>query len=155
MMRLSERELYHGAALTRILEGAGFRSIRKASALPGHYEVNGNVRVLMRYSGAGIPPWRFTLRDDELAVLRKDRTRRAFLCLVCKDELVCVLTAAQVGAVIDLEAEASQSIRIYSRRGSSIEARAASGSSTGGFRSMRSPESSSTAPKTRDRRSAH
>lgn len=128
-MKRSERDLYHGAALARIVEGTGFRSIRKASPHAGHYELNGSRRILMRHSAAESEPWRFIFREEELAVLREDGTaaERAFLCLVCRDELVCVLTVSQIPAVIDLTAETSQSIRVYSRRGSSIEVRGSAG----------------------------
>lgn len=122
---MSNREHYVGAALTQILEVTGFRSIRKASNAFGHYEVNGSCRVLIRHSASAASPWLFTLRERDLELLRQERAseRRAFLCLVCRDEHVCILTIDQVDVVVDLAAEEVQTIRVYSRRNSSIDVR--------------------------------
>ena len=120
--RFGFQRIRRRAALLQLVESSGFRTIRKASRVPGHYEINGDRRLLIRHSAAATGPWNFRFRRGDLAPLRDDRAaqRRVYLCLVCARETVCLLTSKQLQVTLDLAQEVDQWIRVYVRRNASI-----------------------------------
>lgn|SRR5690606_30832671 len=121
-MNVLDKERYHGAALTQLVESSGFGCIRKASRTFGHYEINEARRLLVRHSAAAASPWCFKMRPKDLSPLRADLAagHDVFLCLVCGSEAICLLTADQLRHVIALEADEAQTIRVYARARTSI-----------------------------------
>ena len=49
-MKICERDLYHGAALTKIVMHESFKALNKATEKYGHYQVNHNARLLTKHS---------------------------------------------------------------------------------------------------------
>ena len=114
-MKIQAKDLYHGAALTQIVEDPSFTALNKVDDKYGHYLINANIRLLVKYSTAQDSPWRFTFHADELKSIDEDIEADGiefFACLVCGKETICVLAAEQIKVVIDLDAEAVQWIRV-------------------------------------------
>ena len=121
-MKVINKELYLGAALAQIIESPRFISLEKASAMVGHYAVNGARRVLIRHTKSARGPWYFTFRPRDMALIRAELAseRPFFLGLVCGNAQTCLLTAGQVAHVLDPCAEEAQSVRVSTRPGASL-----------------------------------
>ncbi len=138
-MRVVDKELYLGAALTQIVESTRFSSMRKASAAIGHYEINETRRLLIRYSRSPRGPWYFTFRPRDLHLIRDEMAagHAFFLGLVCGTTATCLLTTGQIGQVLDLpttEAQPiteAQSIRVHTRPGASLSVSGSGGTLDG------------------------
>ena len=96
-MKVVGRELYLGAALTQIVESTGFASMRKASRAFGHYTINENRRLLIRYTKSERGPWHFTFRSYDLQLIQCELEQHPqfFVGLVCGNQATCLLTATQ------------------------------------------------------------
>lgn len=113
-MKIQAQDFYHGAALTQIVEHESFKALNKASTRYGHYLVNADCHVFVKYSSADEGPWMFTFQPDHLEPVRTvlDIEGCAFACLVCGDDTVCALDSEELREVIDLQAEDVQWIRV-------------------------------------------
>ena len=134
-MKVVDRELYLGAALAQIVESTGFECIRKVSPALGHYEVNGALRLLVRYTASRRGPWYFTFRPRDLDLVAKEVAADPpfYLALVCGTATICLLTAEQVVQVLDLDSavEEAQSIRVHTRPGASLSVTGSAGTLDG------------------------
>ena len=61
MSKIQKQDLYHGAALTQIVEHPTFKALNRASKNYGHYLVNADREVFVKYSASSSSPWGFTL----------------------------------------------------------------------------------------------
>jgi hypothetical protein len=113
-MRIQEQDLYHGAALTQIVEHPSFKALNKASAKYGHYLINTDRHVFVKYRKNSKSPWQHTLSQDELRAIATELIARhkVYLCLVCGNETVCALNADEIQQLIDLNSNKQQWIKI-------------------------------------------
>jgi len=115
-MKIQEKDLFHGAALTQIVEHKSFKALNLASAKYGHYLVNTDREVFAKYRRVARPPFIFTFQPAEVQTISaavRQGPRKAFLCLVCGRTTVCALSAKEIEAVIDLDNNsAQQSVRV-------------------------------------------
>jgi len=129
-MKIQDKDLYHGCALTQIVEHESFKALNKADGKYGHYQVNTAMRLLLKYSTKGAAPWQFTFQPTDLATIRGDITGKykTFACLVCGKQTVCLLDSKQVRQVINLKAEWAQTIIVeLPSKGASLRARGTQG----------------------------
>lgn len=129
-MKIVDRELYIGASLTQIVECTGFESIKKASATYGHYAVNDSRRLLIRQTKSSNGPWYFTFKDRDLRLIREEieLDKHFYLGLVCGKTATCLIRAEQLVQIIDLDLPEAQSVRVYTRPGSSFNVSGSGGS---------------------------
>ena len=130
-MKIQEKDIYHGSALTQIAEDPTFKALNKADARYGHYQVNTNRRLLVKYSKKERTPWQFTFTDDDIRTINDDLRRkddRTFVVLVCGHECVAILDAAQINEVLDLSQLAVQWVKIELPSGGSMRASGTKGS---------------------------
>lgn len=59
-MKIQKKGSNHGVALTQIVEHPSFKALNKADEKFGHYQINHDTRILIRYR-SGNSPWTFTL----------------------------------------------------------------------------------------------
>jgi hypothetical protein len=129
-MKIQDQDLYHGAALTQIVEHASFKALNRGSEKYGHYLVNKDQHVFIKYRTAGGTSWTFTMQGDELKAIRDqiNGKSRVFLCLVCGDVTVCALDQDQIASVIDLKSSTSQWIKVTVPAGKSCRVSGSQGS---------------------------
>ena len=111
----SAKDLFHGAALTQIVEHPLFTALNKVDDKYGHYLVNADIRLLVKYSSPSNSPWQFTFNESDLEAIRNDimdESVKFFACLVCGTETVCLLTFEHLEAVIDLDSEDAQWVHV-------------------------------------------
>lgn len=123
-MKINDRHFYHGAALAQIVEYGGFKALNKLDEKYGHYLVNTNQRIMVKYSTAA-DEWHFTFSEDDLAILQSDlgQPGKTFVCLVCGGSTICALTEDDFKQVIDLAAGSQQCIDPWFPAGGSIRVR--------------------------------
>lgn len=110
-MKIQKKGSNHGVALTQIVEHPSFKALNKADEKFGHYQINHDTRILIRYR-SGNSPWTFTLKEEDINILIEDITynQRSFLCLVCGNESICVLSCNDYQDLIDTSKKSTQSI---------------------------------------------
>src|SRR5438552_1824863 len=113
-MKVQQKDLYHGAALTQLVEHDSFKALNKADGKYGHYLVNTDRRLMVKLTEKPHYPWSFTFQPDDLDTLRADIASgfRTFVVLVCGKATVCLLEQADYEAIIDLDAAGQQWIRV-------------------------------------------
>lgn len=113
-MKIQEQDLYHGAALTQIVEHPSFKALNRASTKYGHYLVNTDRQVFVKYRKAKKSPWSFTLQPAEVRAIASTITARntVLLCLVCGNSTICALTVPEIKRVIDIDSKTQQWISV-------------------------------------------
>jgi hypothetical protein len=129
-MKIQKMDLFHGAALTQIVEHPSFKALNKADAKYGHYQINHDRRILIKYRDTSRSPWTFTVNFDEIMMLNDDLRRkdgRTFLCLVCGKTTVCPLHEGDIDDLIDLHGLSAQWIRVEIPSGGSMHLKGSKG----------------------------
>ena len=113
-MKIQQKDLYHGAALTQLVEHDSFKALNKVDKKYGHYLVNTDRRLMVKLTEKVNPPWQFTFQPDDLANLREDITAgyKTLVILSCGTKTICLLPYADYSAVIDQNAVSPQWIRV-------------------------------------------
>jgi hypothetical protein len=128
-MKIQEQDRFHGAALTQIVEHESFKALNKANERYGHYLINADRHVFVKYRKADATPWSFTFQPEELkaisAELSADRT--VYLALVCGTTTICALASDELRAVVNLSATASQWVRVAVPKGGSCHVSGSAG----------------------------
>jgi len=120
-MQIQEQDIFHGAALTQIVEHKSFKALNRATAKYGHYLVNTDRHVFVKYRKPNRSPWQHTLSEDDIAGISAEITNghAVFLCLVCGTTTVCALNSTEIGTILDLGGSRQQWIRIEIPKGGS------------------------------------
>lgn len=113
-MKIQDLHLFHGAALTQIVEHNSFKALNRATPKYGHYLVNTDRHLFVKYRTATKSPWQHTLSPDELKAISDaiNKYGKVFLCLVCGTTSVCALDATEIAIVVDLTSATSQTILV-------------------------------------------
>jgi hypothetical protein len=117
---IREHELYHGAALLKLVSN-GQMPVEIKPFLSGggraSYVVNGTIGLYIKHSSLRMSPWSFTFQPAHRAELVKMMAafENVFLLLVCERDGVAVLTGPEIRMVLDTNRKAAQWISI--RRG--------------------------------------
>ena len=128
-MKIKDKDWFHGAALTQICEHESFTALNKASEKMGHYQINHDKRILVKYSSFERGPWQFTFRADDVETISEDidAEQQSFLCLVCGYNTICMLDADEIETLLDLDFDESQWIKVDYPSGGSMRARGSEG----------------------------
>lgn len=115
-MKIQEQDIYHGAALTQIVEHPSFKALNKVDEKYGHYLINLDKRIFVKYRTNEKSPWTFTLLPQEIEAIKTDINIGAnvFLCLICARETVCAIDIKEVRILVDLDSDKPQWIKVDS-----------------------------------------
>jgi len=113
-LQIQQKDYYHGAALTQIIEHESFTALNKADDKYGHYKINHDIRLMVKISTIEEEPWQFTANASDLATISEDINScdRFFLCLVCGLKTICILDSNQVQELLDISSREQQWLRI-------------------------------------------
>jgi hypothetical protein len=113
-MKIQQKNYYHGAALTQIIEHKSFKALNKADEKYGHYKINHDIRLMVKITSAADEPWKFTVNESDLAIIEEDINSgdQFFLCLVCGLDTICLLDCNQVQELLDISLRQQQWLRI-------------------------------------------
>lgn len=120
-MKIQIQDLYHGAVLTQITEHSSFKALNKVDSVYGHYLVNHDTRLFVKYLSKMNSPWSFSIHRSEIQAIAEDieSSAKVFLCLVCGQETICALNAKEITSLIDLHSD-RQVINVSVPQGGSI-----------------------------------
>lgn len=120
-MKIQEQDFYHGAALTQITEHESFKALNRASTKYGHYLINTDRHVFIKYRTIQKSPWAHTISPDEMKSLISacKKNKYVFLCLVCGDATICALGKSEIEILLDLTSTTQQWIRVEVPKGGS------------------------------------
>ena len=71
-MKIQVHDRLHGAALTQIVEHPRFKSLNKATKEYGHYLINDDRRLWVKYLSNNGGTWRFGFSPDEVLRIQVD-----------------------------------------------------------------------------------
>jgi hypothetical protein len=128
-MAIDHKDFMHGAALVAIADSDRFTALNKASVKYGHYVVNHDRQLFIKYSdGQGPGDYSFTFTKGDKERLREQRGGKVFAVLVCGEEVITGLHIDEVGELIDVDLNVSQTIKAHVPRGKSLRFYGPSGS---------------------------
>lgn len=121
-MRIQDKDYFHGAALTQIVEDPSFTALNKVDAKYGHYLINSNIRLLMKHCSSEKSPWVYTLNPADARIIQRDidAGSSTFLCLICGLVSICILNQNQILELVSLNPSSPQTIRIEQKKGGSL-----------------------------------
>lgn len=129
-MKIQEKDIYHGTALTQIVEHDSFTALNKADGKYGHYIVNHDTHIFVKVAKDSIGDeevqrWQFTFNQDDLQAIRSENipNRHIFICLVCGRYTICCLSKEQLVKIIDITSQGSQWLKVECPSGGSMRVR--------------------------------
>lgn len=128
-MKVQEQDVYHGIALSQIVRHESFKALNCGSTKQGHYLINSDRHLLIKYRTNDGDSWQFTFKPEEILALKKmiKKSNLIFLCLVCGQSTVCALTFDEIKAVLSPNSDDQQSITIDAPAGASLRVRGSVG----------------------------
>jgi hypothetical protein len=131
-MKIQEQDLYHGAALTQIVESGQFTALNRDGQKYGLYVVNHNRRLLIKHRTAAGKQgrYRFTFSVAELDTLQQHAATngtRIFVALVCGQRVICCLSVVELATMIDLDSEKQQWVLVEAPEGKKMRTRGSLG----------------------------
>ena len=128
-MIIQEKDLYHGAALTQVVEHRSFKALNRATQAYGHYLINTDRHLYVKHSKKKESPWQFTFEKKHIQLIAQliQNGRKVFLCIVCGGKTVCVLTEGEISEVLNLDDKHQQWISVSVPRSGSCHVKGGGG----------------------------
>lgn len=128
-MTIDYKDFMHGAALVAVADSEQFTALNKASRKYGHYIVNYDRHLFVKYcEGAGPGDYSFTFNpSDKRRLIHVDPNARAFSVLVCGDEAIAALSVAELDELIELDRSDAQGLRVVAPAGKQLRFRGSIG----------------------------
>lgn len=128
-MKIQEQDFYHGTALSQIVRHQSFKALNSGSPKQGHYLINNDRHVLVKYRTTDGPTWQFTFKPEEVAAIKKmgKKSQSVFLCLVCGQETICALDFDEIKVLLSPGSDEQQSIMIEAPANKSLRAKGSKG----------------------------
>lgn len=117
-MGIQKQEFYEGAALHLLARTGRINNIQYR---PPFFVLNGDLRVLLKYSTKGRSPWGFTFTPDEQRLLKKSASEsRTVMGLICGADGIATI---DYEALLKIASCRSTAVRIacYRRHGEHYE----------------------------------
>jgi hypothetical protein len=130
---IREHELYHGAALLKLLSRAEQPVEVKAftaSGVKSSYIINGIVDIYIKHSALRMSPWTFTFQPahgEDLARMAAS-FENIFLFLVCERDGIAVLTRSEIWTVLNVNSRATQWISVKRGKREQYQVKGSNGS---------------------------
>jgi len=131
-VRIQNQDMFHGAALTQIVESSDFTALNRDPDKYGMYLLNHDRRLLIKHASAprADGKYAFTFRPDDLELLaacEEMSPGKVFLALVCGSEVICGLSMETLAGLVDLGASSSQWVTIEAPTGKKLRTRGSLG----------------------------
>jgi hypothetical protein len=119
---IDHQDFMHGAALAAIARHRNFVALNKASPKYGHFKVNDNCHIFIKYDDEGrsgrdgTVTYNFGFSHSEIREMQKTKSsaNQVYTVLVCGQEAITALSLSQLSEIIDMKA-AQQSVRVVSQ----------------------------------------
>ncbi|MET9392784.1 hypothetical protein ABZY20_20715 [Streptomyces sp. NPDC006624] len=112
------KDFMHGAALVAIADSEKFTALNRASVKYGHYVVNHDRHLFIKYSsGEGPRDYLFTFSAEDKQRIASEPASLVFAVLVCGNEVVTGIARDELSQLIPLATAASSTIRVAAHQG--------------------------------------
>jgi len=113
-MKIQTQDTYHGTALMQIVEHKTFKALNKADDQYGHYLVNKDIKLWVKYASDEGSPWQFTISENDAKSIQADAKSKGntFLILVCGRTSICCVDMDELNGLVDLSAAKAQGIKV-------------------------------------------
>jgi hypothetical protein len=121
-VKIQEQELFHGAAIVQVVEYANNVIVQKTKGQNGHFVINKNTNLILKYRSHRKPPWRFALSENEEVLVRDLLRNRLelYLVLVCSNDTICALSSQELELIVDVFAIGDKWINVSTGYGKSL-----------------------------------
>jgi len=121
-MKIQKKDIYHGSALTQIIEHDEFKALNRATSKYGHYIINADRTIHIRHSAARKSPWTYTIKKEDCVIITDDITagKEVFIVLVAGSSTVCAVNQNEIDVLLDRSSCDPQWLRLDVPRGGSI-----------------------------------
>lgn len=121
-MAIDKKDFMHGAALVAIADSSNFTALNKASVKYGHYIVNQDRHVFIKYSTqprANTSTYAFTFDAEDKRRIADQIARggKVFVVLVCGDVVITLVTGDDFGGLVDLGSDNSSAVTVTAEPG--------------------------------------
>lgn len=108
------KDFMHGAALVAIAEHPRFSALNRASDKYGHFKVNDNRHVFIKYRDGDGPDYAFNFNPDDVQLMQSSvsRTSCVYAILVCGTEVITALSMLDLGRLIDMKSRRQQWVKV-------------------------------------------
>lgn len=130
---ITTRDPYEGIVLRHLIKHDDPVRVTEIGDKLGHFCLNDDAFLLVKYSSRDRSPWRFTFRPDDIRTLIHDQNQGglfggSYVCLVCGLESLCALREEEWSTLLDLTmTEGQQTITVRRDPQSSFEVAGSSG----------------------------
>ncbi|MFI8201794.1 hypothetical protein [Streptomyces sp. NPDC085937] len=119
---IDHKDFMHGAALVAIADSEKFTALNRASVNYGHYVVNHDRHLFIKYSsGEGPRDYPFTFSCEDKQRITSEPASLVFAVLVCGNEVVTGITRDELSQLIPLTAAASSTVKVAARQGRQLK----------------------------------
>lgn len=122
-MKIQEQDTFHGPVLMQIVEYEAFKALNKPDRKYGHYILNTNTRLWVKYSTNDSDNWSFTFQPNDLSAISTDMQQqktKTFVILACAHTTICGLSQKELASLIDLSAGQQQWIAVKHEMGKQL-----------------------------------
>lgn len=104
----------HGAALAQIVNHESFTSLNKVPGTYGHYIINTDRRLFIKYRDADRPPWQFNFQVDEVLSIGKSQLADpTYVAMVCGTDGVACVSSEELFELLEARPLDQQSVTIH------------------------------------------
>jgi hypothetical protein len=117
-MVIDHKDFMHGAALVAIADSEMFTALNRASVKYGHYVVNHDRHLFIKYNdGKGPGDYFFTFSGEDKERITSEASPLVFAVLVCGNEVVTGITREELSQLITLTTSPASTVKVSAQQG--------------------------------------
>ncbi|MFD4956199.1 hypothetical protein [Streptomyces sp. NPDC058451] len=115
---IDHKDFMHGAALVAIADSEAFTALNRAGVKYGHYVVNHDRHLFIKYNdGKGPGDYFFTFSGEDKKKITAEVSPLVFAILVCGNEVVTGITREELSQLIALTNVAASTVKVSAQQG--------------------------------------
>ncbi|MGW2353239.1 hypothetical protein [Actinacidiphila glaucinigra] len=115
---IDHKDFMHGAALVAIADSGMFTALNRASVKYGHYVVNHDRHLFVKYNdGKGPGDYFFTFSGEDKQRITTEAAPLVFTVLVCGNEVVTGIAREELSQLITLNSTAASTVKVSAQQG--------------------------------------
>ncbi|MGY0069254.1 hypothetical protein ACWZEH_21195 [Streptomyces sp. QTS137] len=125
---IDNKDFMHGAALVAIADSEMFTALNRASVKYGHYVVNHDRHLFIKYNtGTGPGDYFFTFSGEDKNRIRSEPAPLVFAVLVCGEEVVTGIARDELAQLLPLTTAAASTVKVSAPQGRQLRISGPSG----------------------------
>lgn len=118
---IDHKDFMHGAALVAIADSEMFTALNRASVKYGHYVVNHDRHLFIKYNdGKGPGEYFFTFSGEDKRRIISEVAPLVFTVLVCGNEVITGITREELSQLITLNHAAASAVKVSAQQGKQL-----------------------------------